>query len=105
MPMDMPNALAQNEVLKGDEIITMKIRGALAHIPLEIDPEKYKDFAIGEGRNEVFHSLMLKSLCGMLMASVSCCNNFKKDFEAEGYQVKTCGIFVSNEMVKENRAH
>ena len=34
----------------------MKIRGVLAEILLEIDPEKCKDFVIGEFRNKVFHA-------------------------------------------------
>ena len=40
MTMENPNAFAQTEVPQGDERITMKIRGTLSDILLEIDPEK-----------------------------------------------------------------
>ena len=51
MAMDITNVFVQNEVLKGHERTMLKIRGALSDMLLEIDPEKCKDFVIGEGCN------------------------------------------------------
>ena len=51
---------------------------------LEIDPEKRKDFVIGEGQNEVLHVYILTALCSMIMARILCCNKFRKDIESEG---------------------
>ena len=67
---------------------------------LEIDPEKHKDFVIGEGRNKVLHVNMMKALCGMLMVSIFCCNKFRKDIEAEVYKVNPCDVCVANKIKK-----
>ena len=100
MSMDVPSAFVQTESPQGDERIIMKIRGALVDILLEIDPEKHKDFAIGEGRNKVPHARMLKSSHGMLMASILCYNKFRENIEAEGYKVNPHDICVAKKITK-----
>ena len=62
-------------------------------ILLEIDPEKHKDFVIGEGRSEVLHARML-------MASLLCCKKFRENIEVEGYRVNPCDDCVANKMAK-----
>ena len=73
------NTLAQIEVPQGDEIITMKIRGGLAEMLLEIYLGKCKHFVIRGGRNKVLHMLIP---CDVLMESASCCDELRKDIEA-----------------------
>ena len=67
--MDISNAFVQTEVPQGDERILVKIQGALVDMLLNIDPEKHKDFVIGEGQNKFLCLHIIKALCGMLMAS------------------------------------
>ena len=41
---------------------------------------------------------MMKALHGVLMARVLHCNKFRKDIEAEGYQVNPCHVCVANKI-------
>ena len=43
---------------------------------------------------------MLKALCVMLMASTLCHGKFRKDIEAEGYQINPHGICAANKIIK-----
>ena len=54
MLMNNPNSFVQTKVPQGDERIIMNVRGELVDMLLKIDPEKYKDFVIGEGLNIFF---------------------------------------------------
>ena len=67
---------------------------------LEIDVEKCKEFVIGEGRNEVLCTRILKASCGMLMASILCHNKIRKDIEAEGCKVNPHDVCVANKATK-----
>ena len=58
MNVDILNALSQTKVIQGDERIIMKIRGALVDMLIDVEPEKYKNFEIGEGHNRVLHTRM-----------------------------------------------
>ena len=61
---------------------------------LDIDPEKYKDFVIGEGRDKVFHVHILKALHSVFVESVFHCNKLRKCIEVEGYQVNPHDVYV-----------
>ena len=100
MNMGVTNALVKTEAPQGDKRVMMKIRGEIIDMLLEIDPEKHKDFMIGEDRNKVSHAYILKEFHGMLMASVLRCNKFRKGIEAEGYKVKPCDTCVANKTMK-----
>ena len=67
--MDIPKTFVKIKV-QDDDITIMKIRGALVNMLLEINPEKCRDFVIGEVQNKVLHVRVLKALHVMLMANV-----------------------------------
>ena len=97
------NSFAQTEVPQSGEIIIMKIRGALSGVLLEIDPDKHQYFVFGRGRNNFLCMRVLKSLCGTLMNIILCHKNFRKDTEAQGYQVNPCGICVAIKIINGNQ--
>ena len=66
---------------------------------LEIDPEKHKDFVIGEVLKKVLRARMLKAFHGMLMESILHHEKLKKEIEAEVCQVNPCDICATNKIV------
>ena len=58
------------EILQGEEKMTLKIRGKLVDVLLEIDYEKCKDFVIDNSNDTFVCNKMLNLLYGMLTASI-----------------------------------
>ena len=101
MTLDVPNAFVQTIVpyKEGDEKIIMKIRGHLVDMLLEISPETYKDYVTYENGKKVLYVHMLKALYGMMKASILYYNKFRKDIEAEGYEINPYDPCVANKLI------
>ena len=101
MTCDIPNAFVQTEMDKGKkgERVTMKIRGALVDILLEMDYEKYGSFVTKEKGNRILYVAMSKALYGMLDSAILYYRKFRKDLEDHGYEVNPYDPCVANKRI------
>ena len=69
---NVPNAFVQTAVerSKDGQRITMKIRGVLVDILVEIAPEVYQDYVIDKNGKKVLYVVIEKALYGMLQSSL-----------------------------------
>jgi len=103
MILDISNTFVQTNILdKNSEKIIMKIRGSLADIPLEIDENKHKDFVIYHRKEKLLYIKMLKVLCGILVASISCYKKFRKDIEVIEHEVNLYNIYLASKITNGN---
>jgi len=102
MPCDIPNAFVQTDMpeAKKGERVTMKIRGALVDILLEMDYEKYGEFVTIEGKTKVLYVIMSKALYGMLESALLYYKKFRKDMESIGYEINPYDPCVANKMIR-----
>ena len=65
---DIPNAFIQmgNENYKDGEQVTMKVRGALVDMLVELDRQTYQDFVVLENGKKVLYLWVLKAIYGLL---------------------------------------
>ena len=102
MTCDIPNAFVQTEMDKTEkgERVTMKIRGALVDILLEMDYEKYGSFVTKENGRRILYVAMSKALYGMLDSAILYYKKFRKDIEEQGYEVNPYDPCVANKMIE-----
>ena len=81
----------------------MKIRGELAQILICIAPEVYGPYIIYENLKAVIYLKLLKSLDGLLIASLLFYQNLRKDLGAIGFRVNSCDPCVANKMVRDKQ--
>ena len=99
MTADIPNAFVQMDVdLNGDKII-MKIRGVLADILCEMNPEIYTPYIVFERGKKVLYVRLLKALYGMLIASLLYYKRFMKDITTIGFKINPYDPCVANRIV------
>ena len=98
---DIPNAFIQTAVEELDnngDRITMKIRGAMVDMLLEIDPS-YKDFLVHEKGQKVPCVHIFRATCGMLMSGLLFYKKFRAALEAKGHNVNPCDPCVANKVI------
>ena len=100
--MDIPNTFVQTSIPQGknDDKISMKIRGVLVDMLIEMSPETYKQYVVYEKGKKVLYVRMLKALYGMMIASVLYYKKFRSDIESIGYEVNPYDNFVASKMIK-----
>jgi hypothetical protein len=105
MTIDIPNAFVQTpiEQNEGEDRITMRIRGPLVDMLLDIDPLRYQDYVIYEGISKVIYVQVLKALYGMLQSSLLFYKKFRKDLEGIGFQVNPYDPCVANRIVRDDQ--
>ena len=99
MTLDIPNAFPQASIPDENEKVTMKIRGRLIDMLLEIDFEKYSPFVYENEKERILYVVLKKALYGMLMASILYYKKFKKDIEGIGYNLNLYDMCVANKIV------
>ena len=100
--VDIPNAFIQtkNEKLKpNQEKDIMKVKGRLADMLVEIDPETYLPFLTKENGISVLYLEILKALYGMLVSSLLFYRKLRKDLEQLGFRVNPYDICVANKLI------
>ena len=99
--LQIPNAFVQTEMDKTNkgERVTMKIRGALVDILLEMDYEKYGNFVTKENGRRILYVAMSKALYGMLDSAILYYKKFRRDIEEQGYEVNPYDPCVANKMI------
>jgi hypothetical protein len=103
MTADIPNAFVQTSLGEKPvgERITMKIRGPLVDMLIEMSPETYSEYVVYEGpkRSKVLYVLMIMALYGMLQSSLLYYKKFRKDIESIGFKVNDYDPCVANRIV------
>ena len=87
---DIPNAFIQTEQTEYDkdgQRYIMKIRGKLAELLVEMEPEVYGPFLIQESGGKVLYVKVLKAIYGMLQSALLFYNKLRKDLEDSGFEV------------------
>ena len=100
---DIPNAFIQTEqagVDKDRQGYTLKIRGKLAHLLVEIDPSTYSPYITKEKRNDIIYVKVLKTIYGMLQSALLFYTKLPTDLEASGFKVNPCDLCVANKHVR-----
>ena len=83
----------------GHQKYIMKIWGKLAHILVDISPEVFGPYITNEDGKYVIHLELLKSLHGMLIASLLVYRKLIKDMESIGFRVNNYDLCVVNNML------
>ena len=102
MTSDMPNAFIQAyvpETKKGEDRITMKIRGKLVDILLMLAPEIYSDYVVYKNGQKVLYVQVLRAIYGMLTAALHWYNPLHGDMEEVGFVFNPCNACIANQMV------
>jgi len=100
---DIPNAFIQTEQAETDkdgQRYTMKIRGKLAHLLVEIDPETYKPYLTKENGHDIIYVRVLKAIYGMLQSALLFYKKLRMDLETSGFKVNDYDPCVANKMVR-----
>ena len=100
---DAPNAFVQtalDEIDKDSARTIMKICGALVDILVNMDQAKYAPFVIYKGKQKVLYVHILRTLYGLLQASLLYYKKFRKDIESHGFVVNPYDPCVANKMVE-----
>jgi len=102
MTADIPNAFVQTKIdpKEKTERITMRIRGVMVDMLLEIDKERYAPYIIEEkGKQKTLYVIMLKALYGMLQSALWFYKRFRKDIEQIGFVINPYDPCVANRLV------
>jgi len=100
--VDIPNAFIQTpnaKVKKHHEVDLMKIKGKLAYILLDIDPNKYGPYMTEENGVPVIYVLILRALYGMIKSPLLFYRKLREDLEGEGFVVNPYDPCVANKTV------
>jgi hypothetical protein len=100
--VDIPNAFIQtkNVQLKSHHRKDiMKIKGVLADMLVELDPELYGPYLTKENGVSVLYLEILKALYGMMKSSLLFYRKLRKDLEQLGFKVNPYDICVANKMI------
>ena len=100
--VDIPNAFIQtdNEKLKSHhERDVMKVKGRLADMLVEIDPELYGPFLTKENGMSVLYLEILKAMYGMMVSPLLFYWKLRKDLEKIGFKVNPYDSCVANKMI------
>ena len=77
----------------------MKVKGRLADMLVEIDPDTYLPFLTKENGISVLYLEILKALYGMLVSSLLFYRKLRKDLEELGFKVNPYDICVANKWI------
>ena len=99
---NIPNAFVQTNIKneKGQDRITMKIKGPLIHILVEIIPETYTNYITEENVQRLLYIMMQKALYGMLVSTVLFYKELIKDREGIGFKINPCNVCVANRTIQ-----
>ena len=101
--VDIPNAFIQtpNEKLKEHhQQDFMKVRGRVAELLLEFQPEVYSDYVVYERGSPVIYLLILMALCGMMTSSLLFYRKLRKSLEKEGFKFNPYDMCVGNKEIQ-----
>ena len=100
--VDIPNAFVQTENVKIEdhhERDIMKVKGALADMLVEIDPEFYGPYLTKENGVSVLYLEILKALYGMLKSALLFYRKLRKDLESIGFKFNPYDRCVANKTI------
>ena len=99
---DVPNAFLRarmEETDKDGARVIMKIKGPLVDILVEMNPVKYSDYVVMEGKQKVLYVQILRALYGMLQSALLYYKKFCKDIENEGFKINDYDPCVANKQI------
>jgi hypothetical protein len=100
--IDIPNAFIQTENIKlkdHHEVDIIKVKGRLADMLYEIDPELYGPFMTKENGISVLYLELLRALYGMIKSPLLFYRKLRKDLESKGFKINPYDCCVANKIV------
>jgi Reverse transcriptase (RNA-dependent DNA polymerase) len=105
MSVDIPNAFIQTNIeSKDNEKMTMKIRGPLVDMLLELEHELYSPFVVHEYGEKVIYVFLVKALYGTLISALLFYKKLKNDLESIGFKINPYDPCVANRVIN-NKQH
>ena len=92
--IDIPNAFIQTDM--DNDHTYMKVRGPIAELLCEVDPELYKPFLYYENNKPVIYLRVLKAIYGTLRGALLYYQRFRADIEKLGFEVNPYDPCVAN---------
>jgi hypothetical protein len=74
------------ELEEGQELVIMKLKGAVLEILVELAPDLYGPYVVLEEGKRVLHLQVLRALYGMLVAALLGYRQFRDDLESIGFK-------------------
>lgn len=99
--IDIPNAFIQTALPKQEKgkRVILKIRGPMVDMLVKIDPERYRDKVVYEGKKRVLYVIVLKAIYGMLVSALLFYKKLMKDLEEIGFEKNPYDPCVANRMI------
>jgi hypothetical protein len=97
---DIPNAFVQTDLEEYDKDghrTIMRIRGPLAEILCEMDPQ-YADYAVQHSNGPVLYVHLIKALYGMLVSAMLFYKKLKNDLLEYGFEINPYDPGVANQI-------
>jgi hypothetical protein len=95
--MDIPGAFLHADL---DEEVVMLLRGQLADLMVQVDPELYGPYLIKSAKGEsILYVRMLKAMYGLLRSALLFYLKLVKDLRAYGFELNEYDPCVANKMV------
>ena len=86
--IDIPNAFIQTKAERPQDQVLLRLRGLLADLLVEIDPQTYKDFITKNNKGEsVLICRCMNAIYGTVIASLLYYRKFRKSVELNGFTV------------------
>jgi hypothetical protein len=94
----MPSSTSVKEVDSEGNRIIMKVRGVLADILCEMEPE-YRDYLVQEGGQSILYLHITKAIYGLLESAMLFYKKLVKDLTAYGFEINPYDPCVANKIV------
>jgi hypothetical protein len=94
--IDIPGAFLHAD---NDEDVIMQLRGKLAELMVQIDPELYGKYVVMEGKQKVLYVKAQKACYGLLRSSLLFYLKLKGDLESLGFEFNPYDPCTANKMI------
>ena len=99
--VDIPHAFIQTDIKddKDGDRITMKMRGPIVDMLVELDYNLYHDKVVHEKNDKVLYVHVKKAIYGMIQSSLMFYKKLRADLESEGFKINPYDPCIANKMV------
>ena len=99
--VDIPHAFIQTDLKddKDGDCITMKMRGPIVDMLVELDYNLYHDKVVYEKKEKVLYVHVKKAIYGMIQSSLMFYKKLRADLESEGFKINPYDPCIANKMV------
>ena len=99
--VDVPNAFVQTKLEEESDKAIVRLRGRLAELLVEVDPERYGPYAFKDSKGvTILLVQILNALYGIMRAALLYYQKFVKDIKSIGFKLNPYDPCVANKLVK-----